>query len=212
VVATVFLIAAPAMDPTSAGPASSAGPGPLSELRGGASSSTDATFVDRPKRPVALPPRSVIEPVPLPARSTVLASGTVAERASATSPDEIAGLLVRSPQAPPPPDPSEPVAWLAALGARDGSTQPVDAGVPFEVTLYGADWCGYTRQARAWLRSVGVAVVEHDIDRDPRARARLLELNPRGSVPTFDVRGRVLVGFSPGALARVMEQAAAGAP
>lgn len=125
-----------------------------------------------------------------------------------------APTMPRSPQAPPPPDPPPGSldSWSASLGWTDGALPDHDAGVPFQVTLYGADWCGYTRQARAWLRTQGVAAADHDVDADPRARARLIELNPRGSIPTFEARGHVLVGFSPAALAHLIAGAAAEAP
>jgi glutathione S-transferase len=46
------------------------------------------------------------------------------------------------------------------------------------------------------MQRAGIAVREHDVERDPAARARSRQLNPRGSVPTIDVDGAVLVGWS----------------
>jgi hypothetical protein len=42
----------------------------------------------------------------------------------------------------------------------------------------------------------------------PRARCELRRLNPRGSVPAFDIDGAVLVAFSPGAVKAAVRRAA----
>ncbi len=117
------------------------------------------------------------------------------------------------PQAPPPllGPMRVPVVVAASAGglAIGGAEASVarDAGARGAITLYGTDWCSYSREARQWLRAEGVTFTEHDVDLDPTARARLRAINPRGSVPTFDVDGQVLVGFSPGALARLLDHA-----
>lgn len=76
------------------------------------------------------------------------------------------------------------------------------------ITMYGTSWCGYCSRARTWMRQEGISFVEHDVERDPRAQARMRELNPRGGVPTFDVDGVVIVGFSQGHLESTIDRAA----
>ena len=58
------------------------------------------------------------------------------------------------------------------------------------------------------MGSRGIAYEEHDIDasRDDARALRLL--NPRGSIPTFDVEGDVLVGFSETSLMDTLQRAA----
>ncbi len=78
---------------------------------------------------------------------------------------------------------------------------PTPAGRP-TVIIYGASWCGACHQAAAYLRQKGVAFVEKDIEEDPVAAREMkdkLAKNglPRGSIPVIDVRGKVMVGFSP---------------
>ncbi len=78
-----------------------------------------------------------------------------------------------------------------------------------DVIIYGASWCGPCHQAAAYLKQRGVAFVEKDIEQD-RAAAREMQAKlsragmAGGSIPVLDVRGRVLVGFDPGAVDRAL--------
>ncbi len=61
------------------------------------------------------------------------------------------------------------------------------------VQVYGADWCEDTQETRRHLDELGVAYDYHDIDREPRARAWVQEMNGgKQKTPTLDVMGRVL--------------------
>lgn len=98
------------------------------------------------------------------------------------------------------------VATLPSAGAAPQTAPPTTLaqGQPV-VILYGAEWCGACHQAAAWMKQKGIAFVEKDIERDPSAQremqAKLRTAGlPKGSIPVLDVRGRVLVGFSPGAI------------
>jgi len=80
-------------------------------------------------------------------------------------------------------------------GNRPGSNRPV-------VIIYGAEWCGACHDAARYLRSKGIAYVEKDVEKDAGAaremQAKLAQNGLRsGSIPVIDVRGRVMVGFSP---------------
>jgi glutaredoxin len=76
------------------------------------------------------------------------------------------------------------------------------------LTMYSASWCGACRSARRWLDEQQISYTEHDIDKDPEARGRQRTLNPSGSVPTIEVGGEVLVGFSPARLRAAIDRAA----
>lgn len=77
-----------------------------------------------------------------------------------------------------------------------------------EVVVYYAPWCGYCTKARAYLAQRGIRSVEHDVDSDTNASTRHRRLNPRGSVPTIEIDGQVLVGFDAGGIERAIERAA----
>lgn len=77
-----------------------------------------------------------------------------------------------------------------------------------EVVVYYAQWCGYCTKARAYLAQRGIRSVEHDVDGDSRASGRHRRLNPRGSVPTLEIDGQVLVGFDARSIERAIDRAA----
>jgi glutaredoxin len=100
---------------------------------------------------------------------------------------------------------------LAASPPRESAETgngPEEQGSPAErpsVIIYGASWCGPCHQAAAYLKSKGVAFVERDIEEDGSAaremQAKLAKAGKRGgSIPVLDVRGKILVGFDPGAV------------
>ena len=76
------------------------------------------------------------------------------------------------------------------------------------IALYSTPWCGYCKQARAYMREAGIAFDEYDIDEDRAAKAAVRRLNPRGSVPTIDVAGTVLIGWNQTRFEKTLERAA----
>ncbi len=61
------------------------------------------------------------------------------------------------------------------------------------VKVYGADWCGDTRNTLAFLDRLGVAYEYVDIEQDGRAAAWVREHNEgKERKPTVDVAGQVL--------------------
>lgn len=60
------------------------------------------------------------------------------------------------------------------------------------------------------MRTAGIRYVERDVEGSATNRARHRRLNPRGSIPTFDIDGDVMIGFSPEGLERRIERAARG--
>ena len=110
-----------------------------------------------------------------------------------------------------------------ALAAPKPATAPTPAADPglgsapggaakaLVVIIYGADWCKPCHQAEDYLKSKGIAFVHKDIE-DPNVNEELADkLMGAGlqthSIPIIDVRGKLLVGFDPGALDRAIDQA-----
>lgn len=120
--------------------------------------------------------------------------------------DRPAGAL-----APPPtrrdgdPDEAAPAGPSAPLTLSDASRR-----VPIE--LYTASWCAACASAHRWLDANDVHYEEIDVDRRPGARDQLAALNPRRTLPTFDIDGDVLVGFDPARLETAITSAAARHP
>lgn len=72
--------------------------------------------------------------------------------------------------------------------------------------IYGAKWCGACRQAKKYLAQKGVKVLEKDVDESATVQAELRSkltkagMPPTSSIPIIDIGGRILVGFSQGAV------------
>jgi glutaredoxin len=120
------------------------------------------------------------------------------------------------PPAPPPPPVDEAEerrkadeAYVAAARARRAAEIEASSRGAVEVVMYSTSWCGYCRAARGWLGARGIAYVDHDIEREPAARARMHSINPGGGVPTFEIDGVVAHGFSADSLERLIALAAA---
>jgi glutaredoxin len=76
------------------------------------------------------------------------------------------------------------------------------------IAMYMTEWCPVCQKARQWLQHHDFAFVEHDVETDVRAGRILRQVNPRGSVPTFDIDGRFLIGFSAYQLRAAIREAA----
>jgi glutaredoxin len=113
---------------------------------------------------------------------------------------------------------------LRAAGPPDGGAglqgqaDPVDdsarpgasnAGAAPAVILYGTAWCGACRSARTYFISKGIPFVDKDIEKDQAAARELADKAarlgvPADRVPILDVRGRLLVGFDPDRVERLL--------
>jgi glutaredoxin len=76
------------------------------------------------------------------------------------------------------------------------------------VIVYTTSWCSVCKRAKAWMTDRGIAYDERDIETSSENSREMRALNPRGSIPTFDVDGAVLVGFSEGYFMSTMRRAA----
>jgi glutaredoxin 3 len=76
------------------------------------------------------------------------------------------------------------------------------------VVMYSTTWCPSCVSARKYMTENAIPFTDHDIDESPSARAIQRRLNPKGSIPTIDVEGAVLVGFSGESLEQMIDAAA----
>lgn len=107
----------------------------------------------------------------------------------------------RAAAAPPTPTPLPTPEAVAPITLSSASRM-----VPIEV--YTASWCSACASAERWMDANDIAYSEIDVDHHPGARDQLVALNPRRTLPTFDVAGDVLVGFDPSRLGAAIEGAA----
>jgi len=84
---------------------------------------------------------------------------------------------------------------LASTGSRGARTSGV--------LLYYADWCGYCRKTRAELDRRGVSFQLLNIE-NPATLAELVEKTGQRGIPVLDVGGRILIGYDPEGLDRLL--------
>ncbi len=96
-----------------------------------------------------------------------------------------------------------------------GAARPTGAPLTLEaasetvsIEMYSAAWCSACSRAKAWMREQNISYHEIDVDQRSGAMGQLAVLNPRRTLPTFDVQGEVLVGFQPDRLATAIRVAA----
>jgi glutaredoxin len=75
------------------------------------------------------------------------------------------------------------------------------------ITIYTTQWCGPCKRSKAWLRDHGYGFVERDVEGSEEASRAHRALNPSGGVPTWDIDGKTLVGFSPQSVQAAIDEA-----
>ncbi len=82
---------------------------------------------------------------------------------------------------------------LRGLFAPGPAPDSVPLGIPDELTMYGADWCGDCRRAKRHLDSAGVTYRWVDLTQDPGAKAMLRAAGLRAIPVIATPDGRVLM-------------------
>lgn len=161
------------------------------------------------QEPAATEPRELeaqaaIERDP-PRRDTLLEREFPHAAAAATGDPPAEKLNAPSAPATPPAEPP----LEATKAPRDSPAAPADPPTgDVHVIVYTTSWCPHCRHAKAWMASHGVDYEERDIESSTENARQVRALNPRGSIPTFDIEGIVMVGFSEQGLIANMRRAA----
>jgi glutaredoxin len=66
-----------------------------------------------------------------------------------------------------------------------------------EVIIYTTNSCLFCSAAKEYLSKKGVEFAEINLDVERGRAKEMHRINPKGSVPTMVVKGRVVVGFVP---------------
>lgn len=81
---------------------------------------------------------------------------------------------------------------------------PSGAGAPQDVegkvVLYRTAWCGYCKQAAAYMQQKAIPFVERDIETDPANKAEYTRLGGKGPVPFIVFGQKTMLGFSAAAI------------
>jgi glutaredoxin len=86
---------------------------------------------------------------------------------------------------------------VRTVGKKIVDPRLIEARKSVRVLMYSAPWCFICDRARTFLEAREVDVVDYNVDLDEDADRRLSQLNPSGSIPTFVVDGKTIVGFHP---------------
>lgn len=81
-----------------------------------------------------------------------------------------------------------------------------------EVVMFTTRHCGFCKKARRYLRGRGIAYSDFDVERDPKASARMAEMARRAGVepsslqgvPILFIDGQPVVGFDKARVARLL--------
>lgn len=107
---------------------------------------------------------------------------------------------------------------VTAVSRYDGSTgQAASAALPppdGTVLVYSAQWCGYCKKTKAWMKEHQVPFVERDVEKTPGAQAELSAKlraanTPAGGIPVIDWAGTLVMGFDKPTLERLLKSAPA---
>jgi len=88
-----------------------------------------------------------------------------------------------------------------AVTATKKATRPAS---DVKALLYFADWCPYCRKARECLKSLGVNLIEYDIEKDDAKREEMMQKGGTGGVPFIDIEGIILKGYSEESIKRAV--------
>jgi glutaredoxin-like YruB-family protein len=66
-----------------------------------------------------------------------------------------------------------------------------------EVIIYTTNSCPFCSAAKEYLAKKGIGFTEINVSQDRNKAKEMIQINPKGSVPTMVVKGRVIVGFVP---------------
>lgn len=84
--------------------------------------------------------------------------------------------------------------------------KPEEPPKAIKVVMFSAEWCGYCKQAKAYMQAKNIAFNELDIEKNASARQEYQKLGGRG-VPYFVIGSRTLAGFSPDAFDATLREA-----
>jgi glutaredoxin 3 len=143
-----------------------------------------------------------------PPTATATATPPPTATATATPPTTIAAATMSATS-----DPPMATAALTTIATADPpvalAIAAADAGLQdLHVVIYSASWCPACQQAKAWMTAYGIPFEERDIDATTEYAQQLRLLNRRMSIPTFDIDGKVMVGFNPRRLVLMLQRAA----
>jgi glutaredoxin len=90
-----------------------------------------------------------------------------------------------------------------AAEARQGLKKNSD----IQVVMYMTDWCPYCRKAGKYIKSLGVHLIEYNIEKDENRKKEMKALSGGSAmVPLIDVEGTIIRGYVPEEISAAVEK------
>jgi glutaredoxin len=75
--------------------------------------------------------------------------------------------------------------------------------------MYMTSWCGYCKEAGSYIRSLGVNLVQYDIEAQPDRKAEMKQKSGGSTaIPLIDIGGTIIRGYNPAAIKAAVEKIA----
>jgi len=74
------------------------------------------------------------------------------------------------------------------------------------ITLYGTTTCPWCVKIKEYLEKKKIKFKHIFVDKDEKARNKMIELSGKMGVPVLDVDGEILVGFDPKAIDKLLKK------
>jgi glutaredoxin-like YruB-family protein len=72
--------------------------------------------------------------------------------------------------------------------------------------IYTTTFCPYCQQAKEYLTKHGIPFEEKNVEINLTARDEMIEKSGQFGVPVLDIEGKIIVGFSPEEIEKVMTE------
>ena len=90
---------------------------------------------------------------------------------------------------------STAIAAPTASAVTASSNHDLAATKAHQVELYVTDWCRYCQKAEAFLKSRNIPYTRYNVEEDPIAARRKVELGGGSGIPFAMIDGRPVSGF-----------------
>lgn len=64
-----------------------------------------------------------------------------------------------------------------------------------QITIYGAEWCGFCHMVKRYLDDKKISYNYIDIDKDQKAGLEAINKSGQRGIPVTDIDGEIIIGF-----------------
>ena len=76
-----------------------------------------------------------------------------------------------------------------------------------QVVMYMTDWCPYCEKAAKYIKSLGLNLIEYDVEKDESRKKEMKAMNGgSGMVPLIYVEGTIIKGYVPEEISAAVEK------